>query len=391
MPYSGNRRLDVAPTAKLPLLGLLAGAGSFASEERRENNLTLLRLVAAAAVLFSHSWPLSSGARAVDPVTAFLGEVTGSALSLAGLAVNAFFVISGYLVTKSAIRSKARPYYWLSRVLRIYPALIVNVLIVALVLGPAVTALPLSEYFRGEKLSEYLTNNILMWNTVYHLPGAFEDNPESAVNGSLWTLPVELRCYVAVGLMALAGVFKFRLLASALCAAILLFGFLSEDYAPFGNLAVLENVGYFILGAHFFMYRDIIPASPFAALLLIIGGVWLPLGAVGAIAAAAGFAWLILWAGLAAPRVVNIEGRLGDPSYGIYIWAFPIQQALVQALGGDAPWLIVAIAFPLTVIMGVASWRFIEKPALSKKSVAASFSMERMKSLGGVFNKGRSA
>lgn len=391
MPYSGNIRPDVTPPAKRFLIELLSGAGSFGSQERKENNLTLLRLVAAAAVLFSHSWPLSSGVRAVDPVTAFLGEVTGSALSLAGLAVNAFFVISGYLVTKSAIRSEARPYYWWSRGLRIYPALIVNILIVALLLGPAVTALPLSEYFRGETLTEYLTNNMLMWNAVYQLPGVFEGNPESAVNGSLWTLPVELRCYVAVGIMAVAGVFKSRLLASALCAAILLVGFFSDDYQPFGKLSVLQNVGYFILGAHFFMYRDLIPASPFAALLLIIGGLAIPLGMLGSIAAATGFAWLILWAGLAAPRVVNIETRLGDPSYGIYIWAFPVQQALVQAFGGGAPWMIVAIAFPLTALMGVASWRFIEKPALSKKSAVAVLSVERMKSLGGVFRKGRSA
>lgn len=343
---------------------------TFEAAEAARNNLTVLRFVAAFAVLFAHCWPIALGMEAADPLTTQLRAWFGDGVALAAMAVNAFFVISGYLVTKSAL-GRGVAGYAVARVLRIYPAIIVNVLLSALVVGLVATSLPLSGYFAAEQLWKFVGNNVLLWNVIYQLPGAFEGNPLAAVNGSLWTLPLEIRCYIAIGLFLALGVLRRAWLFSAIAAAIILVDGLFREAALLGSDAAAACFASFLLGALFYANRRLLPASIIPGAALAALAAFMPTENVARLLALAGFAWLVLWFGLAAPRLPWLERAIGDPSYGVYIYAFPIQQLVVFFLGAGSPWLLFAVSAPLTLIAGLASWKLIEAPMLARKEYAA--------------------
>lgn len=345
---------------------------SFAVAEREENNLALLRFAAAGAVLFAHSWPIAMGPGHVDPVSAALMSWFGESAALSGLAVHAFFVISGYLVTRSALsRGGVNGYAW-ARLLRIYPALIVNVLLCALVLGVVVTTLAPPNYFSSPQLWKFLGNNVLSWNVIYALPGVFEHNPMNAVNGSLWTLPLEIRCYIAIGLFLALGVLKRGLVFSFVAAGLVIGDSVFREMALLGSDAAATCIAYFLLGALVLVNRRFIAATPLAGIALLLAAPFAPLEPVARLMVFAGFAWLVLWLGLAAPRIPWLEKWIGDPSYGIYIYAFPIQQLTVLTLGAGSLWLVVAVAGAATLFAGLLSWKLIEEPMLKRKGAAAS-------------------
>lgn len=339
---------------------------SFEAAERARNNLTLLRFLAAFAVLFAHCWPIAFGYERADPITQQLRAWFGPGVVLSSFAVWGFFVISGYLVTKSAL-SRGLGDYAIARALRIFPALIVNVLLCAFVLGLAVTTLPVAAYLADEQTWKFVGNNVLSWNVIYRLPGVFEANPLQAVNGSLWTLPLEIRCYIAIGLFLATGILRrgwlFTLVAAALIAGDALYGILGADGA-----ACFVS---FLFGALVYVHRKYAPASVLPALALIGAALLAPTEIAAQLIGLAGFAWLVLWLGLAAPRMPWFDDALGDPSYGIYIYAFPIQQLVVLLVGAGAPWLLFAISAPATFVAGLLSWKLLEAPILARKSAAS--------------------
>ena len=162
----------------------------------RDNNFNLIRFISALAVILSHSYPLSLGKSAFEPFEEIIG------ISLGEMAVHVFFVTSGFLVTGSLIRNNNIFDFFLSRILRIFPALIVSALFVIILCGVAETKLTLIEYFYNpQTLSYFITNSLLIIKSVvYFLPSVFIDNPyPSVVNGSLWSLPWELRMYIILG------------------------------------------------------------------------------------------------------------------------------------------------------------------------------------------------
>lgn len=340
---------------------------SFEAGERARNNLTLLRFLAAFAVLFAHCWPIAFGYESADPITQQLRAWFGPGVALSSFAVWGFFVISGYLVTKSAL-SRGLGDYAIARALRIFPALIVNVLLCAFVLGLAVTTLSISAYLADAQTWKFVGNNVLSWNVIYRLPGVFEANPLQAVNGSLWTLPLEIRCYIAIGLLLATGVLRrgwlFTLVAAALIAGDAVFGILGADAAAACFVS-------FLFGALVCVYRKVAPASVLPALALIAAALFVPNEATAQLIGLAGFAWFVLWLGLAAPRIPWVDNTLGDPSYGIYIYAFPIQQLVVLLVGAGAPWLLFAISAPATFVAGLASWKLLEAPILARKGAAS--------------------
>jgi peptidoglycan/LPS O-acetylase OafA/YrhL len=344
---------------------------SFAEAERAENNLAVLRFAAASAVLFAHSWPIALGDGRSDPVSRALTGWFGHSAALSAMAIHAFFVISGYLVTKSALsRDGVNGYAW-ARLLRIYPALIVNVLLCALVLGVAVTTLAPGQYFASPQLWKFVGNNVLSWNVIYPLPGVFDANPLHAVNGSLWTLPLEIRCYVAIGLFLALGVLTRGWLFSLLAAGLVIGDSVFRQLELLGADSAATCICFFLIGALFSINRARIAAPPLIGLALLIAATFIPLESVARLCVLVGFAWIVLWLGVAAPRAPWPEKLIGDPSYGIYIYAFPIQQLTVLLLGAGSPWLVVAVAGPATLIAGIISWKLIEQPMLKRKGAAA--------------------
>jgi len=181
----------------------------------RENNFDVLRLFAALLVLWGHSYPLTAdGQDDIFSKCLFGYDTAGS------FAVMIFFVISGFLVTKSA-SERTMGDYFAARALRILPALACVVVFTILVIGPILTTLPLGDYFRDRWTRSYLTN-ILVFGIQYDLPSTTTRLLyPGAINGSLWTLSLECGFYVVLGVLFFFGLFTPRIVYIIVIAVVL--------------------------------------------------------------------------------------------------------------------------------------------------------------------------
>jgi peptidoglycan/LPS O-acetylase OafA/YrhL len=337
----------------------------------RNNSFDVLRLVAASAVLLGHCFPLS-GQGALEPLKRYtrygsLGEV----------AVDVFFVISGYLVTASYLRSSGPIDYLGKRALRLLPALWCSVLLTVVVLGPLLTQLPVGQYFEHPATRGYLGNLYLSVN--YMLPGLFAGNPyPNVVNGSLWTLPSEVLMYLLV--LALGVV---RQLNRATCLGmVLLFVCLrlvvlpsAFPYTPFW-MDLLPYQDMTRLGIFFFSGAVIVFAPPewtaYRRYVVAVGLLILILLANTFFS----LIWLMVLLPLLVIAVAQAQSKLsaaisrvGDFSYGVYIYAFPVQQTAAMLLGSRVSSLsLFLVSMPMTLIVASASWYLVEKPSLQLKA-----------------------
>lgn len=332
---------------------------SLHSKTHPANNFDFIRIVAASMVMFSHHFALT-------------GQFEPSFFrfaSIGGTAVTIFFIISGYLVTQSWYRDPHVLRFASRRILRIWPALTCAVLLTAFVLGPAVSSLPLDAYLQHGATWDYLRT--LYLHVHYVLPGVFEHNPFAAtVNGSLWTIPYEVRCYAVLGLAGLVGLLKSRRVF-LLCIGIYLAWFLTKS-----NADVLGTTRYgpqlsafFLLGGAMAVLE---PAwrSRTMVWYAVIGVAFAALWSVGWRHTAMLFALplLIIHLGTLRTPVIHRAGRFGDPSYGIYLFAFPIQQWVILRLWPEAGfWGTLLATAAITVALAYASWHLLEKKALRLK------------------------
>lgn len=331
----------------------------------KKNNFDLLRLLLALTVCLVHATELS-GFEALRSVTGFLSS---------RIAVQAFFVVSGFLIVMSYERSSSLLSYTSKRIRRIYPAYFTVVLLSALGLA-LVSTQPLAEYFSLSWV-KYLLANLTFLNFVQStLPGVFEANRMPAVNGALWTLKVEVMFYVSVPLLVFC-----RRRAPRLPLLLLVYA-LSVGYATFllGAAAQTGNAFYeqlarqlpgqlcfFVAGAGLFYYLPLFERRvklfvTLAALVLLIDH-WIPLPWLqpAALAVIVLFFGLFLYAG-------NF-GKYGDFSYGVYILHFPLIQLLLNAgWSAEHPWLFLATAVSLTFFGAVLMWNLVEKRFLLRSS-----------------------
>ena len=342
-----------------------------AAENGRDNNLNLIRFVAAFAVLASHAWPIALGPAAVEPLRAFWGH------SLGGIAVIVFFALSGFLITGSWARRPDAAEFTAARALRLLPGLAVVVTLTALLLGPAMTVLPLAEYLTDPATPAYVLRNLSLAFLQYPLPGVFEGNPYGpAVNGSLWTLFHEALCYALVLALGLAGGLATRrraTLALMVYAGLYILTALPDVAAGLSPRAEAFRALSlpFVLGVAGWVWRAAIPlrwdlAVGASALALVARGT--PLATEALVLALSYGVAVLAWRPGGAIRGFN---RLGDYSYGIYILAFPIQQTAVALLGPMTPALNIALAAPVTLVLAIASWHLVERPALARKTALA--------------------
>ncbi|PZP38936.1 MAG: acyltransferase [Pseudomonas fluorescens] len=319
----------------------------------RQNNLDFIRLFAAFMVLFAHSFALT-GTRHVG------GIDTGT------LGVLIFFSASGFLITRSYARNPNWKTFLKARLLRIIPALIPLVLLCAFVLGPLVTTLPLSEYFAERHTYSYLKNAIPV-NMQYPLPGVFSTNPNTAVNGSLWTLSHELKCYLAVLILGVCGILRSKWLRPLSVLAFVLgcVVLMGAEFA--GNKGITMQMA-FLSGAVYYVWWKQIPQNislAIAATLILAAGIYFGYMA---------YAWyfvgpyaLLFWAYYKPLKLWRFTQN-GDISYGVYIYAFPIQQWLVWYTGGTiSAWANFICTAILVVPFAWASWHGLEKRALALK------------------------
>ncbi|MEC1524807.1 acyltransferase [Neobacillus niacini] len=326
----------------------------------KNNNFDIIRFIAASLVVFSHSFPLSlASGNKFEPLY-FLSDGQSA---LGRVAVFVFFVTSGFLITQSYDRSKNLAKFLRARILRIFPALIVVVILTTFVLGPLLTTLTIREYFTNQQTYSYLPTMFLL--IKYHLPGVFEDNIYGgAINGSLWTLKFEFFFYLVV---ATLGYFKL------LKKEIIFLIFLSTLILSFTNITLgekyIEMFLYFSAGMVLYLYRDFVKldmriVNIFLFILFIsifLGGFEKAFGIFGS--------YLIMILAFSQKFKFPNFSKHGDFSYGIYIYAFPIQQLITYSFGHTMnPILNFLIAFPITLVFAVLSWRLIEKRALNFKN-----------------------
>lgn len=333
----------------------------------RARGMDALRLFAASLVIVAHSYALTANG---PPLARFRVPELGD------IAVGIFFAISGYLVTASWVGDPNLRSFLVRRALRIMPALWVVVLLSTVGLGTLVTTLPLGSYLADAGTWRYLLERSLVYARVDALPGVFTSNPYgAAVNGSLWTLPLEVTAYAVTIVLGLVGALVGR--RSIVIVGLAGLVVLQQLIPASGNTANpgtvlfwLVHFGiYYAVGCVLFLYRSRVPAA-----------IWLAVAALGIWAASFGTGATTLVGQVAIPYSVIVLGyrapsgldlimrRIGDLSYGTYIYAFPVQQAIVHYNLGISPGALIASSLPITYLLAWLSWNIVERPALRLRS-----------------------
>ena len=326
---------------------------------RRNNNFDGLRLSAAVAVIVGHAYVLTGRPGDVPQLFGLSPQYVG---------VCVFFAISGWLIAGSWERSRSVAQFVSSRALRILPLLFLVVLLSVFVMGPLVTTLSTEEYFASSQTWRYLVNLVLL--QAHGLPGVFAAVPyPGVVNGSVWTLRAEVICYAAA--------LGFGLLPrAAQTAGFVVFGIAAVGLAESGDVTIGASSVSAAAGAWiFFVVAALVRLHvPRRALRLdVAAGVVL---AWAAVAGLGGAVWSVraLWlalpyvvvtVGLASWPLVRHAARWGDLSYGMYLWAFPVTQLVVQ-YAPPLPLAVVVAAIVMScVVLSAASWHLLEKPAMN--------------------------
>lgn len=341
-----------------------------------------MRMAAALGVLVSHSYSLAMGHGVLEPLQGILGKTLGE------IAVDLFFIISGFLVTGSLYhRKNAIDFIW-ARVLRVYPALLVMLLLTVFVLGPCITSLPVGEYLASWQVYKYFAKcSTLIAGALYELPGVFTGNPyKNAVNGSLWTMPYEVRMYAILLaswlVFRLMGLYRQKVFEVAIVsvAAIALSVMLGLHLIGRENSHFLRFFYMFFSGSAFYILRGRIRLSGIVFWVFAVGLAASALigqeifGVVYLFTAA--YAWLYL--AYAPSGMLRSYNRLGDYSYGVYIYAFPVQQTIAALIPGVSAASTILVAAPITIFLAVLSWKFVERHALSLKGLYASHTRRLM-------------
>jgi peptidoglycan/LPS O-acetylase OafA/YrhL len=248
-------------------------------------------------------------------------------------------------------------------------------LLTTLVMGVVVTDVPLTSYLTSLSTWRYPLERALVFSTRPDLPGVFTTNPYGTpVNGSLWTLPVEVTAYGATLLLGITGVLARRRVL-VLLATLALFAvqeaILSSTpglgaAAPGNVLHWLVHFGiFYAVGALLFLYREYVPLSFAAAAVALV--VWVASFDTGALTVVSQLTlpYVVLVLGYRGPAAVDrVMRRIGDISYGTYIYAFPVQQAIIHYHLGIGPGWLIAATVPITYACAFLSWRLVERPAL---------------------------
>jgi peptidoglycan/LPS O-acetylase OafA/YrhL len=325
--------------------------------EKENNNLDLFRIMAAIMVILGHSYVLFPNLSRVDPVFFFTGFTYSGPL-----AVKIFFFISGLVVTNSAIRQDSFTYFVVSRIFRIFPALIFLCLVTVFIVGPLVTTLPVSEYLSSPITHRYLNNNIVL-DTQYKLPGVFASNHyPDAVNGSLWTLPHEVGCYLLLLAFLSMGILKNRIVSSVLFGLVILDVILPERILTYWNNANPEVIllpSCFAAGALLALNKEKIGISFSQTIgLSILTYILWDTKFVELFFCFTVFSLILCLA--KSPVIKSIRIR-NDISYGIYLWGFLVQQVVQHIMVGYIMSLKTAISLVLSIALGALSWYLIEK------------------------------
>ncbi len=340
-------------------------------QQRKANNFDLMRIIFAWFVIVTHAYILT-GSKNCDPIC----EFTNHYINLSYVGVKGFFVISGYLIFQSLLRCHSVPDYLLRRILRIYPALIAVLLVTVCCIyfiyphnnQPSV-------FFVNA--THYVTNNLLLFTNQWSMKGIFDHLPLSVINGSLWTIGFEFFFYLVTIIF-----YSFRknntwlrvvligLIVMCTLGNLYLLPFLSQLHFILKMNLLVELGSYFFIGSLFASFAwDKIPSKKpifFLAIFLLLAAVY---SKADLSLTVFPLAYIILFLGKKENKFASlIHEYLGDPSYGIYLYAFPLQQFLIYFFKPSIT-ILLWTSSAGALILGILSWYLIEKRALKYKSL----------------------
>lgn len=347
--------------------------GEFLSDKQligRDNNCNLVRFLAASAVLVGHAMLLTSA-----PGTQDLASYPGAKVGM--IAVNIFFILSGFLITRSVLNKGSLIDYFVSRGARIFPGLAAMALFLTYVIGPAVSNTALVQYLFDWHTVQFLASTSILITDDLTLHGVFEHNPIADMyNVPLWTIKYEVLAYVGLAGLWLLGVLDSgRRYALVMCAfltsyLVITFGSNLRYLGSEQYLAAIDNIVRFALcflvGSTAYQIRDKLVLS--GRMVLVVSVLAVPvLGSpMEELTLAFVLAYGLLWFAFVPAGAIRGFNKMGDYSYGIYIYHWPLGQAMLAVFPGVDLWAFLLINSILTLCAAVISWHAIERPALNK-------------------------
>jgi peptidoglycan/LPS O-acetylase OafA/YrhL len=325
-----------------------------------------LRLFGAVAVVFSHAFLVARGSDETEPFVRLLGE--GNLLGLYG--VYTFFIISGFLLTRSLRSRPDAITYSVNRTLRILPGFLFCVFLTVAVIGPLFTVLPLSEYVASPQTTEYVTKSLNTLNDAY-LPGVYVGKGlevHMVTNGSLWSLHYEALSYV---FLLLLWTMTPSSGMAALVAVVL--SVMTRTLSVFDDTiaSISYTLPYFSGGVLMYWVHERFGTNAggaIASLVLLLASGFFGLQTY---AYAIFGAYLIVFLGERPNFGSAIARRFGDCSYGIYLYGWPAEQMVRRLTLTTNPWLLFAMALPLAALLAWISFHLVEKRAMSSRTQVA--------------------
>jgi len=332
-----------------------------------KNNFTFLRLVAAVSVIISHSFDVV-GKASFEPLSYF----TNNKVEFSSFGLATFFFISGYFITASATNTNSVFKFCLKRIYRIYPALIVLVLVSVFIAGPLLTILSIPQYFADKESWLYLfTATGLRIRMI--LPGVFSTDAFNikGFNASIWTIALEIELYISVAAAMWLGLLKrsFIYTVLTLLISLICFGTMAlKQGITFDMARHLNLIAIFYLGAFTYisaMQRSLVKAILLISVLLFIIFTLLNLFGFNPIPFfLIAVCMVVYWFGFTYKIKIPLQT---DISYGLYIYAFPVQQAIYMFTGIRNPYIMIVASILCTLPFAFASWYLIEKKFIGLK------------------------
>jgi peptidoglycan/LPS O-acetylase OafA/YrhL len=347
------------------------------------NNISTVRVTLALMVLWSHSFAFYFDDEKREPISILLRGLYNAG----NVGVACFLIMSGALVLRSWETSRNFKSFVIKRAKRLYPAYIVAVFVGAFVIAPFYANIDPIDLLRTGFLKWLFAN--LVFRGYAPVDNVFVHSPITIINGSLWSIGYEVICYVA--LVMAAALLRTRLVIGCWFAMLILitakvFADLTGWNPGFGFIGAILGwpylwfsvAGWFVTGMLFYLHRDAIPRHPMllvAICLCFAGMVWMPGTTITARILMDIFyipmLGYILFYLCSLPRL-SIEGmaRSHDLSYGMYLYAFPIQQIILAEWDHTLPFpAYVGLSVVSTLLISLASWTWIEKRFVSPKPV----------------------
>jgi peptidoglycan/LPS O-acetylase OafA/YrhL len=284
----------------------------------RNHQFDLLRIIFATLVLLSHAPEITDGNASRELFHRF----TGSPMTFGTLGVDGFFILSGYLIVQSWLGDPELINFLRKRVLRIVPGYLVAVVLSTLAVG--LLAPGVDHFFRG--LGLHFFNSVVLLSSPM-TPPVFPGRPYAMVNGAMYTIGYEFRCYLLVALLGLCGLLRRPILV--LTVTILLLS--SLLYAvPFEHMHWARHVeavigqpsiafrltAVYLVGCCFYVFRErIVFRRSFAVatvVLMVAGFVFAP--SRGELAMVLGGGYLMFYLGQMHLNWLEGMSRLPDIS-----------------------------------------------------------------------------